>query len=49
MSATLGRPEQANTPSGGQRGHVSAERGGTVTSTALGRPEQANAPSGAIV
>jgi enoyl-CoA hydratase/carnithine racemase len=28
MSAALGRPEQANAPSGGQRVHASAERGG---------------------
>ncbi len=46
MSAAPGRPKQANAPSGGQRGHVSAERGGLCMSAAPGRPKQANAPSG---
>ena len=45
MSAAQNRFKQANAPLGGQRGHVSAERGGCM-SAAQNRFKQANAPLG---
>jgi len=45
MNAAPSRPKQVRAPLGGQRGHGSAERGGTMNA-APGRPKQVRAPLG---